>query len=101
MEKIAVFPGSFDPITTGHVDLVRRALPLFDKIIVAVGVNTTKKYLFSLEQRLEWLRQVFAPYRSRQKEIGVGKRRILKILHDEQKQKFEKMIEELQSKQLR
>ena len=42
--KIAVFPGSFDPITVGHVDLVRRALPLFDKIIVAVGVNSTKKY---------------------------------------------------------
>lgn len=58
--KIAVFPGSFDPITVGHVDLVRRALPLFDRIIVAVGVNTTKKYLFPLEQRLEWLRQVFA-----------------------------------------
>ncbi|HNE29962.1 MAG TPA: pantetheine-phosphate adenylyltransferase [Saprospiraceae bacterium] len=57
--KIAVFPGSFDPITVGHVDLVRRALPLFDKIIVAVGVNTTKKYLFSLEQRLKWLHQVF------------------------------------------
>ncbi len=60
--KIAVFPGSFDPITTGHVDLVERALPLFDKIIVAVGVNTTKQYLFPLEQRLEWLRQVFAKY---------------------------------------
>ena len=60
--KIAVFPGSFDPITTGHVDLVERALPLFDKVIVAVGVNTTKQYLFPLEQRLEWLRQVFAKY---------------------------------------
>ncbi len=60
--KIAVFPGSFDPITTGHVDLVKRALPLFDEIVVAVGVNTTKKYLFSLDQRLEWLRQVFAAY---------------------------------------
>lgn len=60
--KIAVFPGSFDPITIGHVDLVTRALPLFDQIVVAVGVNTTKKYLFSLEQRLEWLRQVFAAY---------------------------------------
>ncbi|NRB62741.1 MAG: pantetheine-phosphate adenylyltransferase [Saprospiraceae bacterium] len=59
MEKIAVFPGSFDPITVGHVDLVNRALPLFDKVIVAVGVNTSKKYLFPLEQRLEWLRQVF------------------------------------------
>lgn len=57
--KIAVFPGSFDPITIGHVDLVQRALPLFDQIIVAVGVNTTKKYLFSLEQRLAWLHQVF------------------------------------------
>jgi pantetheine-phosphate adenylyltransferase len=58
--KIAVFPGSFDPITIGHVDLVRRALPLFDRIIVAVGINSTKKYLFPLEQRMEWLRQVFA-----------------------------------------
>lgn len=60
--KIAVFPGSFDPITIGHVDMVRRALPLFDEIVVAVGVNNTKKNLFSLEQRLEWLRQVFAAY---------------------------------------
>lgn len=60
--KIAVFPGSFDPITIGHVDLVKRALPLFDKIIIAVGVNSTKKTLFSLEQRLEWLRTVFAAY---------------------------------------
>lgn len=57
--KIAVFPGSFDPITVGHVDLVKRALPLFDKIVVAVGINSQKKYLFSLEQRLEWLEDVF------------------------------------------
>lgn len=57
--KIAVFPGSFDPITIGHVDLVKRALPLFDEIIVAVGINSTKKYLFPHEQRMEWLRQVF------------------------------------------
>lgn len=59
MQKIAVFPGSFDPITTGHVDLVLRALPLFDKIIVAVGVNNQKKYLFPLEDRLMWLEKVF------------------------------------------
>lgn len=59
MSKIAVFPGSFDPITVGHVDLVNRALPLFDKIIVAVGINTNKQYLFTLEQRLEWLQLVF------------------------------------------
>ncbi len=58
--KIAVFPGSFDPITIGHEDLVRRALPLFDTIIVAIGVNSSKKYLFPLEQRLAWIRSVFA-----------------------------------------
>lgn len=57
--KIAVFPGSFDPITVGHVEIVKRALPLFDKIVVAVGVNANKRYLFSLERRLEWLRLVF------------------------------------------
>jgi len=58
--KIAVFPGSFDPITIGHVNLVKRALPLFDKIIVAVGVNSQKNNLFSLEKRLRWLRDVFS-----------------------------------------
>lgn len=59
-KRIAVFPGSFDPITIGHVDLVKRAMPIFDEIIVAVGVNTNKKYLFSLEQRIQWLEEVFA-----------------------------------------
>ena len=60
--KIAVFPGSFDPLTTGHVDLVRRALPLFDRIVVAVGVNSQKKTLFTLEQRMDWIRDVFKKY---------------------------------------
>lgn len=60
MPKIAVFPGSFDPITVGHVEIVKRALPLFDKVYVAIGVNTQKKYLFSLEERIEWLNTVFA-----------------------------------------
>ena len=60
--KIAVFPGSFDPITIGHVDIVKRSIPLFDKIIVAIGVNTQKKYLFSLEQRTEWIKDVFKVY---------------------------------------
>ncbi len=59
-KKIAVFPGSFDPITVGHVDLVKRAIPLFDQIIVAVGINSQKKYLFNLEQRMQWLEDVFA-----------------------------------------
>jgi len=57
--KICVFPGSFDPITKGHVDLVKRAYPLFDKIYVAVGENSVKKTLFSLDQRMAWLNQVF------------------------------------------
>jgi pantetheine-phosphate adenylyltransferase len=57
--KICVFPGSFDPITSGHVDLVKRALPLFDKIIIAIGINAQKKYLFPLEQRQDWIKDVF------------------------------------------
>lgn len=57
--KIAVFPGSFDPITLGHIDLVRRIIPLFDKIIVAVGVNNQKSTLYTLEKRLLWLNEEF------------------------------------------
>lgn len=57
--KIAVFPGSFDPITSGHVDIVERALPLFDKVIMAIGINSVKQALFPLEQRLDWLNEVF------------------------------------------
>lgn len=60
MPNIAVFPGSFDPITIGHIDVVERALPLFDKIVVAVGMNSQKQSLFSLEQRIEWLHSVFS-----------------------------------------
>ncbi len=60
--KKAVFPGSFDPITIGHVDLVVRAIPLFDEIVVAVGVNSQKKYLFDLEQRMAWLEKVFEKF---------------------------------------
>jgi len=55
----AVFPGSFDPITIGHVDLVKRALPLFDEIIVAIGVNSQKQTLFSVEERKQWIERVF------------------------------------------
>ena len=58
-QNIAIFPGSFDPITLGHLDIVQRALPLFDKIIMAVGVNSVKKTLFDLDQRIEWLEEVF------------------------------------------
>lgn len=58
--RIALFPGSFDPITKGHEDVVLRAAPLFDKLIVAVGDNANKKYMFSPEQRLEWIRSTFS-----------------------------------------
>ena len=56
----AVFPGSFDPITIGHTDIIHRALALFDKVYVAIGHNTNKQYLFTLDQRLAWLQIVFA-----------------------------------------
>ncbi len=59
MEKIALFPGSFDPITIGHEAIIRRGLNLFDKIIVAIGTNSNKKEFFSLEKRLQWLNEVF------------------------------------------
>lgn len=59
MEKIALFPGSFDPITLGHVSVIRRALPLFDKIIIAIGINSDKTHMFPLEKRKAWIEAVF------------------------------------------
>lgn len=55
--KIAVFPGSFDPITLGHYDIIERAAPLFDKLIIAIGQNSQKKYMFPLEKRMEFIRK--------------------------------------------
>ncbi len=55
----AVFPGTFDPITIGHVDIVRRALPLFDEIVIGVGRNNDKTHLFELDTRLNWIREIF------------------------------------------
>jgi pantetheine-phosphate adenylyltransferase len=59
MKKIAVFAGSFDPFTVGHESVVRRALPLFDKVIIAVGFNQEKKQLFSIEKRMAMISDVF------------------------------------------
>ncbi|MGC6429259.1 MAG: pantetheine-phosphate adenylyltransferase [Flavobacteriales bacterium] len=58
-KKIAVFPGSFSPYTLGHKYIIDKALPLFDKIIIAVGTNSEKKYFFSAEQRLKWIKDLY------------------------------------------
>ncbi|MHC1778479.1 MAG: pantetheine-phosphate adenylyltransferase [Lentimicrobium sp.] len=60
MIKRAVFPGSFDPITRGHENIINRAIPLFDEIIVAVGLNIEKKGHFKVEDRINWIKDVFA-----------------------------------------
>ncbi len=57
--KKAIFPGSFDPITLGHCDIIRRAIPLFDEIVLAIGVNSSKKYMFTLEERIAFLEKTF------------------------------------------
>lgn len=59
MEKVAVFPGSFDPFTVGHENIVLRSLGLFDRIIVAIGIHSTKQPLLKIESRVEMVRQVF------------------------------------------
>lgn len=58
--KRAVFPGSFDPITTGHCDVILRALPLFDEVIIGIGNNIDKKTLFSIEKRAQWIKHLYA-----------------------------------------
>ena len=55
----AVFPGSFDPLTLGHKDIIDRALPLFDEIIIAIGTNSSKKYMFDLEKRKDFIRKTY------------------------------------------
>lgn len=59
MQRICLFPGTFDPITLGHTDIIDRALPLFDKIIVGIGLNTSKSPMFTAEQRLDWIREIY------------------------------------------
>jgi pantetheine-phosphate adenylyltransferase len=59
MDRICLFPGTFDPVTLGHVDIIKRALPLFDKLVIGIGRNSNKSAMFSEAQRLGWLKDVF------------------------------------------
>ena len=59
MQRIALFPGTFDPITIGHLDIIHRALPLFDKLVIGIGRNANKTAMFSEEQRMKWIREIF------------------------------------------
>jgi len=57
--KRAIFPGSFDPLTSGHYDIIKRGVTLFDELIVAIGVNSSKKYMFTLEERMDFIKDAF------------------------------------------
>ena len=60
MERICLFPGTFDPVTLGHVDVIERAVSMFDKLIIGVGINSSKQPMFTLEQRTQWISEIFA-----------------------------------------
>jgi len=59
MQRICLFPGTFDPVTLGHVDIIDRAIPLFDKVVVGIGLNASKSVMFSAEQRLQWIQDIY------------------------------------------
>ena len=59
MNRICLFPGTFDPVTLGHTDIIDRALPLFDKLVIGIGRNANKKPMFSEKQRLKWIREIY------------------------------------------
>jgi pantetheine-phosphate adenylyltransferase len=59
MQRICLFPGTFDPLTLGHVDIIDRAIPLFDKIVVGIGLNTSKAPMYSAEKRLQWIKEIY------------------------------------------
>ena len=70
--RIAVFPGSFDPITLGHYEVIKRASTFFDKIVVAIGTNANKKYMFTLEQRLDWIKKTFHDFPNIEADVYEG-----------------------------
>lgn len=70
--KVAVFPGSFDPLTNGHEAIIKRSLPLFDKIVLAIGENSSKNYMFSLEQRKQALNSCFRDWNKVEVDSYIG-----------------------------
>jgi len=60
LSRICLFPGTFDPITKGHEDIIRRAVDLFDEVVIGIGANSSKQPMFGLEQRLSWINELFA-----------------------------------------
>lgn len=105
MKKIAVFPGSFDPITLGHESVVLRSLSLFDEIIVAIGNNSQKKYMFDLKQRQNWIKETFRDYNKIKVDIyegltvnyceSVGAKYLLRGLRNQQDFEFERSIAQM------
>lgn len=59
MQRICLFPGTFDPLTLGHVDIIQRAADLFDKLVVGIGINANKQPMFTIEQRVNWIKELF------------------------------------------
>lgn len=59
MQRICLFPGTFDPVTLGHTDIINRSLPLFDKVVVGIGLNSAKAPMFSSDQRLQWIEELY------------------------------------------
>jgi pantetheine-phosphate adenylyltransferase len=59
MQRICLFPGTFDPITKGHVDVIQRSVSLFDKLVIGIGTNSSKAPMFSVEQRTDWIKEIF------------------------------------------
>lgn len=59
MKRICLFPGTFDPITLGHIDIINRALPLFDEVFVGIGINSSKQPMYSTERRISWINEIY------------------------------------------
>jgi pantetheine-phosphate adenylyltransferase len=59
MQRICLFPGTFDPVTLGHIDIIDRSLPLFDKVVIGIGINSSKDPMFTADQRKQWFEEIY------------------------------------------